>query len=165
MNVVERVMLRTLVRNPVRTPDDRRRGAGRSHPSEFRMGKTVLPDLLVGRLQTLDQRLLGVIAAEVAIDGHQRFHRQSARFLPAFVAAHAVRYHGQPPLAEELPIVLGLPIAKRILVILAHAADVGLARYLNPGANLHPGTTSVTGMTSIGDDCLPRHRRTSDYIG
>src|SRR5208337_2409239 len=62
MDVIERV----IVRNPVRNPDNRRRSAGRSHASKFRMGKAVLPDLLVGRLQSLDQRLLWVVAGKIA---------------------------------------------------------------------------------------------------
>ena len=159
MHVIERVVFRT----PIRTSDDRRRGAGRSHAPQFRMGKAVLPDLLVGRLQTLDQRLLRVVAAKVAIDRHQRFHRQPARFLTALVAAHAVRDHRQPSLAQELLVVLRLPIAEGILVVLAHAADVGLARYLDSGANFHPGTTSFAGMTSIGNDC--NRGQTLDYKG
>src|SRR5271157_6191088 len=58
MDVIERVI--------VRNPDNRRRSAGRSHASKFRMGKAVLPDLLVGRLQSLDQRLLWVVAGKIA---------------------------------------------------------------------------------------------------
>ena len=50
MHVIERVR----VRMPVRTPDDRRGGAGRSHAPQFRMCKAVLSDLLVGRLQGFD---------------------------------------------------------------------------------------------------------------
>ncbi len=122
------------------------------------MGKAVLQYLLVRHLQSLDQRGLRIVAAKVAIHGHQRFHRQPARFLTAFVAAHAVRYNRQPPLAQELLVVLRLPIAKRILVILAHAADVGLARYFNSGAHLHPITTWIAGMTSIGNDRASRRK-------
>ena len=63
VHVIERVIVRT----PVRTPDDRRRRAGRSHAPQFGMGKAVLPDPLVGRLQSLDQRLLRIVAGKIAI--------------------------------------------------------------------------------------------------
>src|ERR1019366_8729890 len=132
--------------------DDRRSRAGGSHAPQFRMGKAVLPDILVGRLQSLDQRLLRVVAAKVAIRRQQCFHRQPTRFLTALVAAHAVRDHRQPSLAQELPVVLRFPIAERILVIGALAAQVGLHRYFNSVANLHPSTTSFAEMTSIGNE-------------
>src|SRR5208337_3776635 len=94
VHVIERVL------------DDGRRGAGGSHAPQFRMGKTVVPHLLVSRLQSFNQSLLLVV--------------------------------------------LRLPIAERILVVGALAAQVGLARYLNSGANLHPDTTSFAGMRRIG---------------
>src|ERR1700732_3645600 len=94
-----------------------------------------------------------------AIDLHRRFHRQTPRFLTAFVAAHAVRHNRQPSLAQELLIILRLPIAKRIFVVLAQAADVGLARYFDSGANLHADATSSAGMTSIGKDSIRGHAR------
>src|SRR6266852_5459720 len=159
VDVVERVIFRVIDR----TPDDRRRGAGRSHAPQFGMREAVSPDLLVGRLQSLDQGGLRVVADSVTIDRHQRFHCQPARFLTALVATHAIRYDRQPPLAQELPVVLRLPIAKEIFVILPLAPDIRLARHLNSGANLHPGTISITGMTSIGNDCL--HGQTPDYKG
>src|ERR1700687_2304425 len=165
MHVIERIValaaVLTVVRRPERTPDNRRRRAGGSHAPQFRMGKAILPDLLVGRLQSLNQRRLRIVAAKVAIDLHQCFHRQTARFLTAFVAAHAVRHNRQTTLAQELPVALRLPITKGILVVLAQAADVGLARYFNSGANLHPVTTSSAGMTSIGNDSIRGHARTS----
>src|SRR6266849_2964895 len=145
VDVVERVIFRVIDR----TPDDRRRGAGRSHAPQFGMREAVSPDLLVGRLQSLDQGGLRVVSDSVTIDRHQRFHCQPARFLTALVATHAIRYDRQPPLAQELPVVLRLPIAKEIFVILPLAPDIRLARHLNPGANLHPGTISIRGMTSI----------------
>src|SRR6266853_166658 len=129
---------------------DRRRRAGRAHAPQLRMRKAVLTDLLVGRLQSLDQRRLRIVTAKVAIYLQQCFHGQSARFLAAFIAAHSVRHNRQPTLAEELLVVLRLPITKRIFVILAQAADIGLDRHLNPGANFHPVTVSLAGMTSIG---------------
>jgi hypothetical protein len=46
---------------------------------------------------------------------------------------------------------------------LAQAADIGLDRQVNSGANLHPVTTLIAGMTSIGNDCI--HRQTQDYKG
>ena len=118
------------------------------------MRKAVLSDLLVGRLQSLDQRRLRIVTAKVAIDLQQCFHGQSARFLAAFIAAHSVRHNRQPTLAEELLVVLRLPITKRIFVILAQAADIGLDRHLNSGANLHPDTISIREMTSIGNECI-----------
>src|ERR1700674_568803 len=131
MHVIERILY------------DRRRRAGRSHAPQFRMRKAVLPDLVMCRLQSLDQRRLRVVAAEVAIDRHQRFHRQKGRFLTTFVAAHAVRHNRQPALAQELPVVLRLPITEGILVVLAQAADVGLARYFDSGANFPSAPTSM----------------------
>src|SRR5208283_1747942 len=135
----------------VRSSNDRRRGASRAHASQFRMGKTVLPDLLVRGLQGLNQGCLGIVAAKVAIDGHHGFHGQAAGLLTAFVAAHAVCHYGESPLTEKLLVVLGFPITKGVFIIIAETTDVGLARYLNPGANLHPATTSVRGITSIGN--------------
>ncbi len=105
----------------------------------------------MGRLQGLVQGRLRVIATKIAVDRNQRFHREAAGFLTAFVAAHAVRNHGEAALAQELLIVFRLPITKGIFVILAQAPDVGLARHLHSGANLHPGTTSVTGMKRMGE--------------
>src|ERR1035437_3502874 len=159
MHVIECVALRI----PVRTPDDRRSRAGGSHAPQFRMGKAVLPNILVGRLQSLDQRLLRVVAAKVAIHCQQRFHRQPACFLTALVAAHAVRDHRQPSLAQEQPVVLRFPIAERILVIGALAAQVGLHRYFNSVANLHPATTLLAELTDLGSGCL--HGQTQNYTG
>jgi hypothetical protein len=60
-------------------------------------------------------------------------------------------------------VVLGLPIAKRVLIILAHASDVGLTGNLNAGANLHPVTISFMGLVSIGIDCIDT--QTLNYKG
>src|SRR6266481_5418122 len=61
MHVIERVLY------------NRRRRAGGSHTPQLRMGKAVLSDLLVGRLQSLDQRRLRIVTAKVAIDLQQCF--------------------------------------------------------------------------------------------
>src|SRR6267378_1452727 len=69
MYVIERVIILTAILTAPcpaeRTPDDRRRRAGRSHAPQFRMRKAVFPDMLVGRLQSVDQRRLRVVAAKV----------------------------------------------------------------------------------------------------
>src|SRR6266478_777846 len=142
MHVIERVLY------------DRRCRAGGSHAPQLRMRKAVLSDLLVRRLQSPDQRRLRIVTAKVAIYLQQCFHGQSARFLAAFIAAHSVRHNRQPTLAEKLLVVLRLPITKRIFVILAQAADIGLDRHLNSGANFHAITISIAGMTSIGTSAL-----------
>src|SRR5258706_11684605 len=127
------------------------------------MRKAVFADLLVGGLQSLDQRRLRVVAGKVAIGRNQRFHRQPARFLTAFVAAHAVCNNRQPSLAQELLVVLRLPITKRIFVILAYTTDIRLDRHLDSGTDLHLVTALIAGMTGIGNDCVDG--RNWDYKG
>src|SRR5260370_32897275 len=89
--------------------------------------------------------------------------RRGAACWPPLGPALAVRHNRQPSLAQELLIVLRLPIAKRIFVILAQAADIRLDRHLNSGANLHPVTISIAGMKSIGNECI--QGQTQDYKG
>src|SRR5258708_11742003 len=118
------------------------------------MRKAIFADLLVGGLQSLDQRSLRVVAGKVAIGRNQRFHRQPACFLTAFVAAHAVRNDRQPSLAQELLVVLLLPITKRIFVLLAYTTNIRLDRHLDSGADLHLVTALIPAMTGIGNDCV-----------
>src|SRR5258708_39914526 len=116
------------------------------------MRKAVFADLLVGGLQSLDQRRLRVVAGKVAIGRNQRFHRQPARFLTAFVAAHAVCDNREPSLAQELLVVLRLPITKRLFVILAYTADIRLDRHLDSGPDLQLVTALISVMTGIGNE-------------
>lgn len=132
---------------------NRRSGAGGSHTAEFGMVVAIGANLFVGGLQGLDQSSLRIVATEVAIYGDERIYGETAGFLPAFVATHAVGYYGQAAFAKKQAVVLGLPIAEGVFVVLAHTTDVGLARYLDSGSNLHPCTTSIEKMTSIGN-CL-----------
>ena len=104
-----------------------------------------------------------VVSAKIAIHRDQRFDRQAARLLTAFLAAHAVRDNRQPPLAQELLVVLRLPITEGILVVVAHAADVGLGRHFDSSTNLHPSAASMRGIKSgIGNNDL--YAQSSNYI-
>src|ERR1700690_775982 len=138
------------IRAPQRVTYDCRRRAGCSHTPQFRMGKAVLPDPLVSALQGLDQCLLRVVAGKIKIGRQQRFPRRATRYLEPYTADNAIRHNRHSPLAEEQLVILRLPIAEGILVIAAHASDVGLARYFNSGADLHPDTISIAGMAGIG---------------
>src|SRR5712692_798936 len=145
-----------------RVPDQRDRGAGRSHPAQSRMRKAVLPDSLVASLQSLVHCLLGIVAVLVAIKRRHDLYRQMAGFLAAFVAAHAIGHDCQPTFAEKLLIILRLKIAKGILVVLALAADIGLARDFDSGTNFHQ---SVRGRSGSRDRENPHAGETSDYKG
>jgi len=131
--------------------DDGGGSTGGSHAAQLGMGKAVLADLLMGGLQSLDQSGLRVIADEVAIGRHQGFDRQAACLLATFVTAHTVSHYGQTALTQELVVVVGFPIAERILIIFAQAANVGLAGEFNAGAKLHPVTMGSAGIKCIGE--------------
>src|ERR1700686_4005805 len=149
MDVKKHAILRT-IRLPA-TLHNRNCRAGGSHTAQFGMGKTVVPNLLVGRLQSLDQRFPRVIAAIVPISRDHPFHRYTARFLATFITAHSVRHNRQAPFAQEFAVIVRLPITKRILVVLTEATNIGLAGYLNASANLHPRMTSGSDFTCMMD--------------
>src|ERR1700688_4811644 len=149
MDVKKQAILRALTRRPILPLNNCNCRAGGSHTAQFRMGKTVFPNLLVGRLQRLDQRFPWVVAAKVPISRDHPIHRYTARFLATLITAHAVRYNRQAPFAQEFAVIVRLPITKGILVVLTETTNIGLAGYLNASANLHPRMTSGSELTGM----------------
>src|SRR6202166_690467 len=137
MDVKKQAILRALTRRPILPLNNCNCRAGGSHTAQFRMGKTVFPNLLVRRLQRLDQRFPRVVAAKVPISRDHPFHRYTACLLATLITAHAVRYNRQAPFAQEFAVIVRLPITKGILVVLTEATNIGLAGYLYASANLH----------------------------
>jgi hypothetical protein len=122
------------------------------------MGKAVLADLVVSSLQSVDERGLRIVPVKVAISGHEGFYGQPTGFLAAFVSAHTVGDYSQSAFAQELAVVVRLPIAERVLVILAQASNVGLTGDFNAGSNHHAVTILEVRVTDIGKQITLRHK-------
>lgn len=117
-------------------------------------------NLLVGCSDRRQQYLLGIFAREATVKGNYGLDRDPAGFLSAFIAAHPVGHHRKTALVRELFVFFGLPVSKRIFVILSLTADVGLRGKLYPGAHFHPDTTWVLVFNCIS---IGRSSQTIDY--
>ena len=87
----------------------------------------------MSRAKRFDQSRLRIIFLRITgiVDMHDGFDRQTAGFLPAFIAAHAVGNHRQPALAKKFRVRNRLPIKIRIFIVGALAANVGQARHFD----------------------------------
>jgi len=118
--------------------NQREGGQGRAHSAKKRILKCVLLDADVGLREAVNQALLRILLGiACAVNFNDRVHSDSTGVLTAFGATHAVRNHCQSAQTLELGIVLGLPIAKAVLIILTLAADVAQAGKFQPWSYLH----------------------------
>ena len=107
------------VRSDERGADDGARRERRSHPAELRHGDPLRIDLEVRLLHGAPQALPDRPAARRAVHlARQHLEREVARDFAAGVAADPVRH-------REDEAVLVRPVADRVLVLGADAADVG----------------------------------------
>ena len=124
--------------------DNRKGGAGCTHPGELRMlGGEALNRLMGGAKSTYQSILRIIVKVAVIYEAHG-FDRQTARLLSAFITAHSVGDHGQPAFQREFFVGIGLPVEARILVVDALAPDVSQARNFESG---------------FGVDAINRHKR------
>src|ERR1700730_18496962 len=109
-------------------------GAGCTHPVKLGMLLSIVLDAFVGGREGAKQSCLRSIAEALVVDFADSLDCQTARFLAAFVSAHAIGNYGQPALALELLIAGGLPIEVRIFIVLTLPTDVGQASHFNAGS-------------------------------
>src|SRR5262249_14003648 len=122
-----------------------------SHALHFGMFHPIALNLRVSGLECRDEGMLWVFAKLAVIEVAHGFHCEPASLLAAFVSAHAVSDYRQTSLALKLGFRVGLPIKKRVLIVLAQATHVGQSSELNPGfgfAEIH---------------CHKRNRRSKSY--
>src|SRR5215470_640834 len=93
------------------------RGASRTHALQFRMSVGVLADSLMGHTEATDECVLDVSRGVAIVDVAYRVDGEATRFLPTFVAAHAVGNQRQPSLFQKLIVALGLPVGQGVFVI------------------------------------------------
>ena len=110
---------------------------GRTHSSQFRMSGRIALNALVGFLKTTSQQGLRIGRGRFGVGFLDDFNRNAARFLTAFVAAHAIGHYCQPALLSKFRIAGRLPIGIAVLIVLALATQIAEASHFNTRSNRH----------------------------
>src|SRR5258708_37207356 len=97
----------------------------------------LLLNALVGFAESFEQTLLRSALLRAGVGLLNRFYRDVAGNLAAFVASHAVGNDRQAAQALEAGIVFRLPVAVAVFVVVALAAHIAQAGNLNTRAHLH----------------------------
>ena len=105
--------------------NDRERGTGGPHAVKLRMLESVALNRIVSRLEGRTESLLGITVELAIVLVPNGLDGETAGFLSAFIASHAVGDDGKTPLPIEFGGGFGFPIEIGVFVVRALEAYVG----------------------------------------
>jgi hypothetical protein len=122
--------------------------AGGAHPLKQGMLLGVILNAMVGCGEGLHEGSLRIFARVARVDLANRFHSETAGFLPALVASHTVGNYREAAFALKFLLSIRLPVEIGILVIFALAAYVGQAGDLNSGFHAHQFDRQICSLSA-----------------
>src|SRR5262249_844317 len=99
--------------------NDGERSTGRSHPVKLGMFDAVTLNRIVSSLKGRVQNALGISVEVPVVDIAHGFDCESAGFLSALVATHAIGDDCEAPFALKFDVRIRFPIEKRIFIVRA----------------------------------------------